>query len=167
MDRPLLCLLLVSALLISSCTHKGAEPGKPGAAPASTATDIKHKKVSLGDYKGRVVLLEFFATWCAPCRMAAPEIKSVYEKYKDKGFIVLAVSIDEGSDAEPAVDAFVKEFSLPFPVILDDGELSKQYGVVGIPTSIIIDKQGKVGMKHIGVVPDMPRVLSRDIEALL
>ncbi|HEX8949790.1 MAG TPA: TlpA disulfide reductase family protein [Dissulfurispiraceae bacterium] len=126
-----------------------------------------NNRVSLGDYKGKVVMLEFFATWCPPCQMAAPDVESVYEKYKDRGFVVLAVSIDEGSDRAAAVGSFVKDLHLTYPVLLDDGKTSGQYGVSSIPTSYIIDRQGKLRNKHVGLLPDYAATLSKEIEALL
>lgn len=169
MKRPFLCVLLVfTAFITISCSEKErvAVPVN-SAAPLFSLTDIYNRKVGLSDYKGKVVMLEFFASWCAPCRLTASDIRSVYEKYRSRGFVVLAISIDEGPDAASAVEAFVKEFRLSFPAMLDNGKISRQYGVVGIPTSVIIDRHGTVIKKHIGVQPDMPAMLSREIEALL
>ncbi|MBZ0155738.1 MAG: TlpA family protein disulfide reductase [Alphaproteobacteria bacterium] len=157
------------AVLFISCSksEKGAVTGSTSEAPSFIVTDISHKRIRLADYRGKVVLLEFFASWCPPCRISAPDLRAVYEKYRDKGLVVLSISIDEGPGALSAVDSFMKEFGLPFPAVLDDGEISGQYGIVSIPTSIIIDKQGAIRNRHIGMIPDMKETLSREIEALL
>lgn len=158
---------LAASFFSCSKGDKGAASIDNSAAPSFVLTDLNNNKVSLDAYRNRVVMVEFFATWCPPCRMSAPDIKSVYEKYKDKGFVVLAVSIDQGPDAKAVVSSFVKEFGLGHPVLLDDGQTSTRYGVVSIPTSFIIDKQGIIRSKHIGLMPDFAGALSKEIEALL
>ncbi|MBI3592077.1 MAG: TlpA family protein disulfide reductase [Nitrospirae bacterium] len=147
-------------------SEKGAV-GNSDAAPSFVLADLKSNKVSLSDYKGRIVMLEFFASWCPPCQVSAPDIKSVYEKYRDRGFVVLAISIDKGTDAAAAAGFFMREFGLSYPALIDDGEVSRRYGVVSIPTSFIIDRQGKVRSKHIGLSPDFKNTLSKEIETLL
>ncbi len=161
-------LILSTAVTFFSCSkgEQGAVSEK-SAAPSFVLSDLQKHQVSLENYKNRVVMLEFFASWCPPCQMSAPEIKSVYEKYKDKGFVVLAISIDKGPDAAGAVSSFVKEFDLPYPALMDDGKASRQYGVVSIPTSVVIDKQGRIRSRHIGLSPDFSKALSKEIEALL
>ncbi len=162
-----LILNVAFSLLSCSKSEHGAVSGTSAAAPSFTLSDLQKHTVSLEDYKNRVVMLEFFASWCPPCRMSAPEIKSVYEKYKDKGLVVLAISIDKGPDAEDAVRSFVKEFDLPYPALMDDGKASSRYGVVSIPTSVVIDKQGNIRNRHIGLSPDFSTTLSKEVEALL
>jgi thiol-disulfide isomerase/thioredoxin len=163
----LLASLLVLTFLSCSRTENGAAVSSTGAAPSFILSTVKSDRVSLDDFRGKVVMIEFFASWCPPCQMIAPEIKSVYEKYRDKGFIVLAISIDHGPTAVSAVNNFVKMFALPYPVLFDDGKVSRQYQVISIPTSFIIDKQGKLRSKHIGLLPDFSDTLSREIETLL
>src|SRR5271169_5240133 len=104
-----LVFLAVTACLSCSGREKEAAVSSNDAAPSFVLSSVKHDRVALNDYRGKVVLLEFFASWCPPCQAAAPDIKSIYEKYKDKGFVVLAISIDEGPTAASAVSNFVKE----------------------------------------------------------
>jgi len=99
--------------------------------------------------------------------MVAPELKSIYEKYRGKGLVVLGIAIDDGREALPAVKNFVNEFGIPFPVMIDDGTVSRKYQVISIPTSFIIDKEGKIRDKHIGLLPDLASTLSKEIETLL
>ena len=166
------CLILIITLVnLSFSCFKGPEDSGRleinKAAPSFTLSDTEGKKVSLDDYRGKVVMIEFFTTWCLPCQMSAPDIQSVFEKYKDKGFYVIAISIDDGSNAINSVKAFVKEYKISFPALMDDGRVSKHYGVFSITTSFIIDRQGNVRNKHMGISSDFKKVISKEIEALL
>lgn len=162
-------LILCLAIVCFSCSkgEKGAASTENSAAPSFVLADLNNNKVSLDTYKGKVVMLEFFASWCPPCQMSAPDVKSIYEKYRGRGLVVLAVSLDGGTEAKAAVSSFVKEFGLTYPALMDDGKTSKQYGVISIPTSFIIDRKGKIRNKHIGLIPDFSNTLSKEIEALL
>lgn len=164
-------MLMVS--VVASCASCGkrekasapAEINNP--APPFTLTDLSGKKVSLADYKGSVVVLEFFTTWCGPCMLVAPEVQSVHERYRDKGLVVLAISLDEGSNALASVKTFKKEYGISFALLMNDGTVGKQYGVFSIPTSFVIDRQGKITAKHMGMIPDLSKILSKEIETLL
>ncbi len=162
-----LAAFIVATSLSCSRSEKGSAGGSADTAPAFVLPTINNAKMSLSEYRGRVVMVEFFASWCPPCQMVAPEIKGIYEKYKDKGFVVLAVSIDEGPNALPAVSHFIKDYGIPYPVLLDDGTVSRKYQVISIPTSFLVDKQGKLRNKHIGLLPDFANTLSREIDILL
>ena len=128
--------------------------GKPGlgkGVPARNFTfpGLDGKKVSLADYKGKVVLLNIWATWCAPCVAEMPSMEKLYQELKDEGFELLAVSVDE-SGAE-AVTPFMKKHKLSFPVLLDtQGDIKILYQLTGIPESFIIDKDGIIVEKVIG-----------------
>ncbi len=163
-----LCYFFVATfvvVLFLSCSR--TEKAAGGSAPAFVLSTIKSQILNFNDYRGKVVMLEFFASWCPPCRMVAPELKSIYEKYKEKGFVILAVAIDDGPNALSAVNNFVKEFRIPYPVMIDNGSVSRQYQVISIPTSFIIDKDGNIRDKHVGVLPDLAGALSQEIEKLL
>ena len=98
------------------------------------------RKVKLSDYKGKVVLLNFWATWCQPCAQEMPHLIGLYDKYKDRGVEVLAISIDEKTD-HLKVAPYAKDRKLNFTVLYDEG-MEKAYSIDGLPTSVIIDKQG-------------------------
>ena len=104
--------------------------------------------VKLSDLKGKVVVLNFWATWCGPCRQEMPHLAKVYEKYRDRGFEILAITTDEKSD-RPKVAPFVKEHGLTFPVLYDDGT-ADAYGVNGMPTTVYIDVQGRTRYQTTG-----------------
>ena len=121
-------------------------------APDFTLTEVTTgEEVSLSEFKGQPVLINFWATWCGPCRLEMPHLQEAYEEYRDEGFTVIAVDakIDDGRDA---VLAFVDELSLTFPVVKDaTGEVeTKKYNVVGYPTSVFIDRDGVIQYVHRG-----------------
>lgn len=123
------------------------EIGKP--APNFELTDIDGKKVKLSEFRGKVVLLNFWATWCGPCKAEMPSLNSLYLAMRDKEFIILAISVDA---SEKPVKSFMSEKKIAFPVLMDkDKEISFDlYGVAGIPVSFLLDKNGIVTEKFMG-----------------
>lgn len=112
-------------------------------APDFTLEDLDGNKVSLKDFKGeKIVYLNFWATWCPPCRMEMPDLNRLYEEYKDEDFVVLAVNLGE---SEKIVREFIEENQYTFPVLLDESQkVGINYNTFAIPTSVIIDKEGVV-----------------------
>ena len=120
-------------------------------APDFTFPGLDGKMVSLSDYKGKVVLLNIWATWCPPCVEEMPSMERLYQKFKGQNFEILAVSIDE--PGLKAVAPFMKKSNLTFPALIDsEGAIKAVYGITGIPESFIIDKQGNLIKKIIGPV---------------
>jgi len=149
---PLTCLLLLAALLAPAAFASeqltaddfkavGLAALKEGTRSIDfTLSDLSGKKVSLSNYRGQVVFLNFWATWCPPCRGEMPSMERLYRKLKDKGLVVLAVDLQE--DAK-SVQKFVNELKLTFPVVLDsDGRVGATYGARSIPTSYLIGRDG-------------------------
>ncbi len=142
----LIALLLYLSLFTESQVQvAGVKPGSK--APEFTLKTLKGEEISLRDLRGKVVLLNFWATWCPPCKEEMPLFVEVYRKYREKGFEILAVSMD--SKPEP-VEKFVREYRFPFPVLMDDGNVSTKYGVQGLPTSFLIDRDGEVVKVRLG-----------------
>ncbi len=107
-----------------------------------TLTDLKGQTHSLSQYRGQIVLLNFWATWCKPCTTEMPAMQSSYDKLRDQGFVVLA--INELED-EAKVRTHIREHGHTFPVLLDqDNRVANQYGVYGLPVSVLIDGNGVV-----------------------
>lgn len=117
---------------------QAASVGNP--APDFTVTDLEGRAVSLSDFRGQPVMINFWATWCKPCVLEMPMFVSAYERYKDEGFVVLAVNVQEPvADVEP----FARERGLSMPVVLDeDGHVSTIYRVRGLPSTFFVDAQG-------------------------
>ncbi len=118
-------------------------------APAFSFPGLDGKKVSLSDYKGKVVLVNIWATWCPPCVDEMPSMEKLYRKFKEQNFEILAVSIDESGSK--AVAPFMKKNRLTFPALIDsDGTIKSAYRITAIPESFIIDKQGVIVKKIVG-----------------
>jgi peroxiredoxin len=123
-------------------------------------------KVSLSDYRGQVVMINFWATWCTPCREEMPAIQAVFDDYQEQGFVVLAVNTTF-QDSEIDVKDFVSEFNLEFPILLDrSGEVSQQYQLRGLPSTYFVDKKGVIQAVIVGGPMNETMIRSR-VEALL
>ena len=119
-------------------------------APDFTLKDLEGNTVSLSDYIGKNVYINFFATWCPPCRDEMPEIEKIYQKYKDEGIVVLAVDLGEDRDT---VKSFIEENKYNFKVLLDsDQNVAEQYNITSIPVSVFIDKKGNIAAKQVGAM---------------
>lgn len=118
-------------------------------APDFTFPDLDGRKVSLSDYRGKVVLVNIWATWCPPCREEMPSMQKLYERFKGQDFEILAVSID--ADGREAVAPFVQQMNLTFPALLDPNEkIRSLYAITGVPESFIIDRNGILVERVIG-----------------
>ncbi len=145
--------------LMVSCNSKSehtraatvkAESGRKKA-PDFTLKDSNGKTVNLADYKGKVVLLNFWATWCGPCKIEIPWFIDFEQKYKDKGFAVVGVSMDE--DGWNAVKPYLSESHINYRVLLGNDSVGTLYGGVdSLPTTFVIDQDGRIAATHIGLV---------------
>jgi len=133
---------------------KQAEVGQ--LAPNFTLQSLGGTDISLSDYIGRPVLINFWATWCAPCRREMPELVQAYNEHENEGFVILAVDLAHQDDID-AVEAFVEEFEMTFPVLLDEtGEVSDElYNLIGLPMSVFINREGHIVRIYVGLMlPD-------------
>ncbi len=140
--------------------------GKP--APAFALEDLSGKKVSLASYKGKAVLINFWATWCAPCKIETPWLIELRNQYAAQGFEILGISaddIDRGdpqklSDEKKEIARFVEQMHMPYPVLIDGDAVSKPYGGLDeLPTSFFVDRKGTVVAAQLGLTS------KNDIEA--
>jgi cytochrome c biogenesis protein CcmG/thiol:disulfide interchange protein DsbE len=114
--------------------------------------DLNSKKVNLSDFRGKVVLLNFFATWCPPCRLEIPELEKIYQKNKMKGLVVLGVSLD--SDVLPTkLKNFVKDMKITYPVLIGNPEVADDFQISAVPITLVITKEGKTQKRFDGLVP--------------
>jgi DsbE subfamily thiol:disulfide oxidoreductase len=133
------------------------------AAPAFSLPDLSGHLKALP--KGQVVLLNFWATWCPPCRQEMPSMVTLYEKLKEKGLKVVAVSVDQNSSE---LASFVREYGIPFEVLHDqNSQVSQRYGVYRYPESFLIDRSGRVRYHLIGSVEWMSPQVMDNIQSLL
>jgi peroxiredoxin len=139
-------------------------------APASAAPDFTLKNAAggnlrLSEQRGRVVLVNFWATWCGPCKVEMPHLNRLYEKYKSAGFVLLGVNVDD--DPRAAV-ALAERMGITFPVLLDAGKLvSKLYLLDSMPFTVLIDRDGRVRHLHRGYRDGMERLYEQQIRELV
>src|SRR5215831_17106883 len=145
--------LIVAALilgcLLSDCSRRRAQTARHPA-PEFDLKDADGKVVHLSDYKGKVVLLDFWATWCGPCKIEIPWFIDFERKYKDQGFAVIGVSMDE--EGWPAVKPFVSELAINYRILQGTDAIAQLYGGVdALPTTFLIDRDGKIAETHAGL----------------
>jgi peroxiredoxin len=120
-------------------------------APQFTLGARSGQSVSLAQFKGQVVMLNFWASWCGPCRQEMPLLESIYKKYNRLGFTLIGVNVEPDSNA---ANDWLKQTPVSFPILYDkESRVSKMYDVAGMPSTVIIDRAGKVRMLHRGYKP--------------
>jgi cytochrome c biogenesis protein CcmG, thiol:disulfide interchange protein DsbE len=168
MPRMLLLFLLVSIALFAGSSPLAAQtvPSRAKAhraAPNFSRMDLRHKKIELTSYRGKVVLLNFWATWCGPCLVEVPTFNEWQNKYGSNQFQVIGISMD---DAAPPVISTINKLKLNYPVLMGDEHLGAAYGgILGLPVTFLIDRQGKIRARYQGA-SDLTRIKG-DIETLL
>lgn len=161
-------LLAVTAYEVTRRGPTPAKPGGPGAAerslaPDFTLQDLNGQPLALSNYRGKIVLLDFWATWCAPCRAEIPHMVEFQDKYREQGFQVVGISMDDGPKP---VREFYQEFKMNYPVAIGNDKLADSYGgVLGLPVTLLIGRDGRIEAKYAGIV-EMP-VLEQRIKTLL
>ncbi len=162
--------LLAVPLLLRSAGPGADTSGKAASTakgePANLSLSIKDMHgatVRLADYKGKIIVLNFWATWCGPCQMEIPDLVATYADYKDKGVVVLGISID---DTAETLRAYAPGKHMTYPVLLMQDDIDQAYGpIVGVPITFIIGRDGTITRKHFG--PVTKEQVEREIEALL
>jgi thiol-disulfide isomerase/thioredoxin len=162
-----------SLVLLSGCTPPGLSPKEeapisPGEVAGAdfSIPNLANpgEPLSLTPYKGQVVLLDFWATWCPPCRSELPALNRLYSDLKENGFVIVGMTVDN-APAEQVTEA-VKQFELLYPVGLAGEDVQQAYGGIrAVPTKFLLDRNGAVAKQYLGVVPEQQ--LRADIEALL
>jgi len=156
--RPLAAVIVAFGVACSVPEHGSKSAAACAANPASanlnmTLQDLAGRAVRLGDYKGKVVLLDFWATWCGPCRIEIPGFVEMYDKYKSRGLEVIGVVVlDEFAHAGP----FARRFKMNYTILDGDGreDVEAAYGpLFALPTTFVIGRDGRICQKHIGLTP--------------
>jgi peroxiredoxin len=141
--------LLTAALIVSLPAAAGSSSSGP--APQFTLNARGGSTLSLSQYKGQVVMLNFWASWCGPCRQEMPLLENIYKKYNKMGFTMIGVNVEPDSKA---ADKWLEQTPVSFPVIYDkDSTVSKAYDVSGMPSTVIIDRKGNIRVLHRGYKP--------------
>lgn len=161
--------LALLLFLLGGCqgANQGNVPGllvKNSPAPDFTLQDLSGKTISLHDFKGKAVLLDFWATWCPPCRREIPHFVDMYKKYQDKGLAIVGVALDD--EGTKVVKPFVEEYKVNYTIVLGTPQIQRAYGgIQGIPTTFIIDKEGRIVHSFVGYRE--PEEIEKKIQPLL
>jgi len=139
-------------------------------APVFSLPDMNGRKVDLGSFKGQVIVLEFWATWCAPCREEIPVVNQIYKAYREKGLVVIGISLDRKPPQE--VKKFLDEIHVEYLNVMGDEETLEKYSqmanlgpIRGIPATFIIDRQGRICQRYMGLTEK--RILEEAIQKVL
>jgi peroxiredoxin len=144
---------------------QGCSPDAPEANLDFTLKDMNGAEIKLADLKGKVVLLNFWATWCGPCRLEIPSFVELQERYADQGFRIIGISVDDPPEALPP---FAKRFKINYPLIVgvDREDVQTAYGpIFGVPMTFIIGRNGRICMKYVG--PASKEQFESQIKSLL
>lgn len=160
--RVILSLIILTAGLSATGCASGSEPteavvGQP--APNFELQSLDGQSVSLKDFKGKPVLINFWATWCGPCVYEMPFLQEIHDEWSSKGLILLAINDGESLSK---VSQFMQRYNFSLPVLLDNRQaVAKKYNIVGIPTTFFIDKDGIIQEKVIGAFPNKAEIEAR------
>jgi thiol-disulfide isomerase/thioredoxin len=151
------------ALVLAATTACRESPQNTPTASATVQQIEEFTEETLAQYQGKVVLLNFWAIWCTPCRTELPDMEAIYRKYRDQGAVILAVNVSESSED---IIAFVNKLDLTFPVLRDSqGKAMKGYEIRFMPTTLFLNQQGQIVARHVG--PLDQDSMSAQIEQLL
>ena len=158
--RPLLILLL-SSVLLPGITARAIS----GVAPDFTLQSRDGGTVSLADLRGQVVMVNFWATWCGPCREEMPHLEALHQRYGALGFTLLGVNVEENSEN---AEAWLEEMPVSFPILFDpENRVSELYDVVAMPSTVLVDRQGNLRFSHHGYQPGYENDYQTQIRALI
>ncbi len=158
-------------LLLAGCTspdrgapeaRQGEAPGKP--VPGTRFETLHGGTASLADYRGRVVVLNFWGTWCVPCRRELPELVELDRAFRERGVVVVGIAVDSGDPA--GIADFAARYGVEYPIWMTDMQTAvSEFGAVGYPFTLLVDRDGSIRREYLG--PQTLESLSKEIEALL
>lgn len=157
-----------SLALIGACSTAEDVKVLAGPAPNFTLEDISGKPLSLNDIKGKVVIVDFWATWCGPCVMSIPELIDLQDKYKSKGLVVIGISVDDEKVSKGELLAFKEKMRINYQILRANNKVYEDYfgrtSGFSIPTLFVIDREGKVRDRFVGFTPG---VVEKSVKGLL
>jgi thiol-disulfide isomerase/thioredoxin len=157
--------LLTACLISLMCISLAGAATVKGPAPNFTLKSMGGKNLKLSEMTGNVVLINFWASWCGPCREEMPLLNALHKKYQPLGFTVLGVNVEENVDG---ARSFLKNVPVDFPILLDNtNEVSKQYKVVAMPTTVLVDRDGNMRFLHKGYKPGDEKKYRQMIKKLI
>lgn len=156
--------LALLALLAPACSREPSSQEKQSA-PDFALSSVDGSRVRLSDYRGKVVLLDFWATWCPPCRAAIPHIVQLQNKYRSEGFVALGMNMDQNPED---VTSFLNRVNVNYPILKTDPITLQAYGgVSSIPLAFLVDKQGYIRQRYMGYDNRIAEEMERQIQTLI
>jgi thiol-disulfide isomerase/thioredoxin len=157
-----LCMGLV--FLFPHCGKERKEYTSP-LAPDFTLRSLSGQEVTLSKMKGEVVLLDFWATWCSPCRESIPHLIQLYKTYQKKGLVLIGVNMDRGNIDN--VRHFITSMDIPYPIVITSSDVERNYGVTSLPTTILIDKKGRIRQNIRGFTSEIAKQMTTKVQDLI
>lgn len=158
--------VIIAGLTVSRHNHglrSGTGSTNGAIAPDFTLPLLDGQALGLSSYRGKIVLLDFWATWCEPCREEIPHFIELQNKYGQRGFQIIGVSMDDTPDP---VRAFYQQYHMNYPVVMGNASIGEQYGgVLGLPIAFLLDRDGRISAKHIGAAK--PEAIEKEAIALM
>lgn len=163
--KRILCGLLLPLCMGIGGVTAASAASVSGPAPNFTLKSLSGKNMKLSEMRGNVVLINFWASWCAPCREEMPLLNALHSKYEPLGFTVLGVNVEEH---EKNARGFLKNFPVDFPVLLDNqNTVSKLYDVIAMPTTVVVDRDGNMRFLHRGYKPGDEKAYRKMVKMLV
>lgn len=162
MIKIILRMVLILGIITVACGSR--EQAKQSDTADFTLYSIDGVEYTLSEFKGQVVVIDFWATWCPPCRNSIPVFIRLYQKYHEQGFTILGISLDND---EQALRDYSKQMKISYPVLIGNKEIAKAYQVSGIPKTIFLDKKGTVRKTQVGFAPELEAQFDQFVDSLL
>lgn len=158
-------MVLISLLSVGIVVNTASAGAISGKAPNFTLKSNSGKNLKLSEFRGQVVMVNFWASWCAPCRQEMPLLEKMYKKYKPLGFTLLGVNVEE--DSRKAL-SLLKSIKVSFPILFDNtNKVSKLYKVTAMPSTVLIDRNGKMRYLHKGYKPGYEKDYEKQVRKLI
>ena len=164
MDMKTILYITVSIVLVFLMSFTSLLHGAEKRAPPFTLQDVDGNTLSLSDFAGRIVVIDFWATWCHECEYVSAELERVYRNYKGRGVVLFGVSLDEGRGAVKKVKDFRDKHNLTYPMLVGNKKIARAYAIRGIPATYILDKNHIIVKRYVGALASLEDIISLQIE---